>query len=289
MSNIFRIALAQLSVTANKAENILRAVTAIKTAAEGGANIISLPECFNSPYGTSFFPEYAEEIPGESTTALSQAAKKYGVYVIGGSIPERSGTKIYNTCTAFDPFGNIIGKHRKVHLFDINIPGKITFRESETLSPGDNLTIIDTVYGKIGLGICYDMRFPEMAYLYANKGCKLIVYPGAFNMTTGPAHWELLQRARALDNQMFIATCSPARDEKASYQAWGHSSVINPWGVVIATTDHAAGVVFSDIDFEKVDEVRAGIPIRNQRRDDLYNFKGIGSFSEAVSGVNSTD
>ncbi|GBM25775.1 Omega-amidase NIT2, partial [Araneus ventricosus] len=118
-----------------------------------------------------------------------------------------------------------------VHLFDIDIPGKITFKESDALAPGKSLTTFTMGKWKIGLGICYDIRFPLMANIYAEKGCNLLVYPGAFNMTTGPAHWELLQRARAVDNQLYVATISPARDETASYHAWGHSTLVSPWSV----------------------------------------------------------
>ncbi|EDO27394.1 predicted protein, partial [Nematostella vectensis] len=154
-------------------------------------------ECFNSPYGTQYFKDYAEEIPGESSNMLAEVAKETGAYIVGGSIPERaSNRKLYNTSLSYDPSGNLMGKHRKIHLFDIDVPGKIRFQESEVLSPGENLTILDTEYCKIGIGICYDMRFPELAQLYAKKGCHLLLYPGAFNMTTGPAHWELLTRAR---------------------------------------------------------------------------------------------
>lgn len=136
---------------------------------------------------------------------MSQLAQRFNVYLVAGSIPEiEEGTsKIYNTCTVYHPqSGEIIGRHRKVHLFDIDVPGKITFQESKVLSPGENLTVVRTDYCNIGIGICYDIRFPEMAQLYRQKGCEILVYPGAFNMTTGPAHWELLQRSRALDNQV---------------------------------------------------------------------------------------
>ena len=114
------------------------------------------------------------------------------------------------------------------------------------------------------------MRFPEMAMIAARRGCKLMIYPGAFNMTTGPLHWELLQRARALDNQMFVATCSPARDTDAEYVAWGHSSVVDPMGVVVATCDEGERVVYWDVDYEQVDNARASIPVQTQRRFDLY-------------------
>lgn len=127
-----------------------------------------------------------------------------------------------------------------------------------------------TAYCRVGLGICYDMRFAELAQIYAQRGCQLLVYPGAFNLTTGPAHWELLQRGRAVDNQVYVATASPARDENASYVAWGHSSVVNPWGEVLAKAGTEETIVYSDIDLKKMAEIRQQIPIFSQKRSDLY-------------------
>ena len=270
MAGTFRLALVQLSVSTSKKENLLRAVKLIKEAASNGAKVVALPECFNSPYGTSYFPKYAETIPGRSTAALEKAAKDNKVFLIGGSIPEEDSGKLYNTCTVYNPEGQMIAKHRKVHLFDIDVPGKIRFQESETLSPGNSFTSFDTPYCKFGIGICYDIRFAEMGQIYAREGCNILVYPGAFNMTTGPAHWELLQRARAIDNQVFVATVSPARDENATYVAWGHSTVVSPWGEVIATTEHEEAIVYSDIDLSLVHTIRNQVPVTLQRRKDLY-------------------
>ncbi|XP_070547545.1 omega-amidase NIT2-like [Ptychodera flava] len=270
MASAFRIALIQLAVTANKVENLTRASKLISDAAKGGAKIVSLPECFNSPYGTKYFPEYAEKIPGQSTEVLSNAAKENEIFLIGGSIPEEDNGKLYNTCTVYDPKGTMIAKFRKIHLFDIDVPGKITFKESDALSAGNSLAVIDTGFCKFGVAICYDMRFAELSQIYCKKGCGLLVYPGAFNMTTGPAHWELLQRARALDNQVYVATVSPARDDKASYVAWGHSTVVNPWGEVIATTDHEEKIVYAEIDLNYQSEVRQQIPVQQQKRHDIY-------------------
>ncbi|XP_061194410.1 omega-amidase NIT2-like [Saccostrea echinata] len=268
----FKIALIQLAVSATKADNLKRASQLVSHAAKEGAKLVSLPECFNSPYGTSYFPEYAEKIPGTSSHSLASMAKDNEIYLIGGSIPEEENGKLFNTCCVFDPKGEIIAKHRKIHLFDIDVPGKIRFQESETLSPGNSFTMFDTPYCKVGVGICYDIRFPELAQVYAKENCKLLVYPGAFNMTTGPAHWELLQRGRALDNQLYVATVSPARDTGASYVAWGHSSVINPWGQVIATTEDEETVLFAVIDPAYVNEVREQISIGKQKRDDMYTL-----------------
>lgn len=271
----FRLAVVQLQVSAVKADNLSRAQRLVKEAAEQGGKVVLLPECFNSPYGTGFFSTYAERIPGESTQLLSEAAKENKVYLVGGSIPEEEDGKLYNTCTVFGPDGQLLVKHRKIHLFDIDVPGKIRFQESETLSPGDSLSVFDTPFCRVGVGICYDMRFAELAQLYSRKGCQLLVYPGAFNMTTGPAHWELLQRGRALDNQVYVATASPARDEGASYVAWGHSTVVNPWGEVISKAGADETIIYADIDLQYLADIRQQIPVTKQRRSDLYTVTSV--------------
>lgn len=271
MGSKFRLALIQLAVGSNKADNVARAMARVGEAASKGAHLVSLPECFNSPYGTQYFREYSEPVPtGDSCQALSKAAKEHRVYLIGGSIPEREGENLYNTSTVWCPEGHLIATHRKIHLFDIDVPGKIKFTESEVLSPGNEATTFTTPWCEVGLGICYDIRFAELAQLYRDKGCKLLVYPGAFNMTTGPAHWELLSRARALDNQVYVATPSPARDVGATYVAWGHSTIVNSWGEVVSKAGDEEEIVFADIDLDSVGSVRDMIPLTNQRRLDLY-------------------
>lgn len=286
------VALCQFLVGRNKAENLSTAKESIYKAAEGGAQLIILPECFNCPYSTLDFPEYSEPIPevhGDSTQFqgtvkdLSSWAKELGVYIVGGSIPESSDGKIFNTATVFDPKGEMIAKHRKLHLFDIDIPGKMTFRESDSLTPGEGVTLFDidpeslksdlTRPIRVGLGICYDMRFSEYAQACTYNGAMMLIYPGAFNLVTGPAHWELLQRGRAIDNQVYVATCSPARADPSTegYKAWGHSSVVSPWGDVIATCDEHPAVVSSTLDFQRMDEIRQNIPISKQKRFDVYS------------------
>lgn len=278
----FKIALCQIGVSDDKEANIVTATNAVTKAAEQGAHVISLPECWNSPYATTSFPQYAEEIPSSkgdlnatvhpSTFALSQLAAKLKIYLVGGSIPERDGDHVYNTSVIFSPEGEILAKHRKVHLFDIDVPGKITFKESDTLSAGNSMTVFETPFCKIGVGICYDIRFPELSMLMRKEGAKMLIFPGAFNLTTGPAHWELLQRARAVDNQLYVAAASPARGPEGGYQAWGHSSVVSPWGDVVSTCGHGEAIVFSDIDLEKVEEMRRNIPTSVQTRGDLYEL-----------------
>lgn len=277
----FRFAGLQLLVGADKEANLARARDLIAQAVANGARLISLPECFNCPYSNDSFPTYAEAVPGGPSAAmLQEAARKHSVYLVGGSIPEREGDKLYNTSVVYDPQGNLIAKHRKVHLFDISVPpgeGRpgMTFKESDTLSPGGDITSFTTEWCDVGLGICYDMRFPEMAQVLTKRGVKLLVYPGAFNTTTGPAHWELLQRARAVDNQVYVATVSPARNPDSKYQAWGHSTVVDPWGTIVATTEHDEAITYADIHLDKVDEVRQMIPVSLQKRHDLYEVKEV--------------
>lgn len=291
----FRIALVQLGqVTSNKASNLAHAREMVLKAASGRASesesgpkpdMIVLPECFNSPYGAKYFPEYAERIdhthgakydieasPSESVKMLSSVAKETKTWLIGGSIPEREepGGKLYNTATVYSPQGDLVTIHRKLHLFDIDIPGKITFKESESLTGGSAITQFETEFGKIGLGICYDVRFPEMAMIAARQGCVAMIYPGAFNLTTGPLHWELLARGRANDNQIYVALCSPARNLSAEYHAWGHSTLVDPSGIVTATMDENEGIIYGDIDPQVIQETRQGIPITVQRRFDVY-------------------
>lgn len=279
----FKVACVQLSVGADKAKNMQTAADAVKRAAAQGAKLVVLPEMFNCPYANSSFPVYAEEVPESiqaanaeqhpTFVALSQVAKECQVYLVGGSIPERENDQLFNTCLIFSPQGQLITKHRKVHLFDINIPGRQVFKESDTLTPGNQVTVFDTDLGcKIGVGICYDIRFAEYAMAAANQGAELLIYPGAFNITTGPLHWELLQRGRAVDNQLYVATASPSLDPDFSYKAWGHSTIVGPFGNVLATCDNTDAIVMSDINLNWVSEVRRRIPIRDQKRADLYSL-----------------
>lgn len=204
---------------------------------------------------------------------LSEVAAETKTYVLGASIPELEPDtkKYYNTAFVFNPEGKLLDIHRKTHMFDIDIPGKIQFKESEVLSPGNKVTIVDLPeYGKIGLAICYDVRFPELATISARKGAFMMVYPGAFNTTTGAMHWSLQARARAMDNQMYVAMCSPARDMNASYHAWGHTMIVNPLAEILTELDENEGIAYADIDGAKIDETRKNIPLYTQFRFDVY-------------------
>ena len=248
---------------------------AIRTPPRPGAELVLLPEMFNCPYENACFPVYAEPAGGETWQFLSRIAKELGIYLAGGSVPEREGDAIYNTCYLFSPKGEELARHRKVHLFDIDVPGGQRFMESDTLTAGDQITVVDTPLGKLGIAICFDIRFSELFRVMGDKGAQLILIPAAFNMTTGPVHWSLAFRMRALDNQCFIAGCSPARDETASYVAYGHSLVSDPWGNLLTEFDEKAGVQVVTIDLADLDKYRAQIPILAGRRTDLYRTEAL--------------
>lgn len=285
-----KLACVQLASGADKAANLSHARDKVLEAAQAGANLVVLPECFNSPYGCDYFPSYAETLlpsppsPEQSPSfhALSSMAAEAGVFLVGGSIPEaeagekgqgedKKTKKYYNTSLIFGPDGALLATHRKVHLFDIDIPGGITFRESEVLTAGNKLTLVDLPgYGRIAVAICYDVRFPELAMIAARRGAFALVYPGAFNLVTGPLHWRLLGQARAVDNQCYVALCSPARDMGAAYHAWGHSLVVDPMAQVVVEAGEGEDTVFWELDGARIEQTRRNIPVYAQRRFDVY-------------------
>ena len=265
-----KLGLCQMKVTADKAENLRHARELIDKAAAGGAELVMLPEMFNCPYENAAFPVYAEPAGGESWQMLSRAAKENGVYLVGGSVPELEDGKIYNTSFLFDREGRELARHRKVHLFDIDVPGGQRFKESDTLTAGDQITLVDTPWGKIGVAICFDIRFAEFFRVMGDAGAVLIAIPAAFNMTTGPAHWDLTFRMRAIDQQCFVAGCSPARDESASYVAYGNSLVADPWGSFPLHMDEKEHVRVVELDLADLEKYRGQIPILSGRRKDLY-------------------
>lgn len=276
MKTTMRTALVQMKTLAEKEANYQKAADYAARAAEDGADLVMLPEMFACPYETKNFPVYAEEEGGEGFSVLSRAAKENGVYLVGGSLPERDEAgRIYNTSYVFDRSGRRIAKHRKMHLFDIDVKGGQHFRESETLSAGSDVTVFDTEFGKMGLNICYDFRFAELARLMVLQGAKILLCPAAFNMTTGPAHWELMFRGRAVDNQVYTVGVAPARDENGPYVSYANSLVVSPWGEVILRLDESEQMKLVDLDLTRIEEVREQLPLLKQRRTDVYEIRGL--------------
>lgn len=270
MKHTLTVAQVQMRVTRDKAENIAAACRLIRRAAEQGAEFVMLPEMFCCPYENGAFRPYGEEQDGPAQRALSALAAELGIWIVGGSIPELEGNRVYNTSFVYDSTGRQVARHRKMHLLDISVEGGQTFRESDTLSPGGEITVFDTPWGKMGLCICFDLRFEELTRLMALRGARVIFVPAAFNMTTGPAHWELLFRQRAVDNQLFTVGTSPARSESETYVAWGHSIVCDPWGSVLHQCGAEEEISITSLDLHRVESVRRQLPILRARREDIY-------------------
>lgn len=269
-----KIAAIQMPTVSDKMENVRKVGEYLEKLKDQDLDFVVLPEMFCCPYQTECFPVYAEEESGEAWKMLSGFAKQYGIYLIGGSMPEKDAEgRVYNTSYIFDRRGKQIGKHRKAHLFDINVTGGQCFRESDTLTAGDSDTVFDTEFGKMGVIICFDIRFPEMARMTVNDGAKVIFVPAAFNMTTGPAHWELSFRARALDNQIYMVGCAPMRDAAAGYTSWGHSIATDPWGKVIGMLNEKEGVLTAELDLDYEDQVREELPLLKSRRNNMYRLE----------------
>ena len=269
-----KIAAIQMSTVADKMENVRTVKTYLEKIKDENPDFVILPEMFCCPYQTENFPIYAEKEGGPVWQQLSGYAKQYGIYLIGGSMPEKDAEgNVYNTSYIFDREGKQIGKHRKVHLFDLDVKGGQTFKESDTLTAGDSDTVFDTEFGKIGVMLCFDIRFPELSRMMVNDGAKVIFVPAAFNMTTGPAHWELSFRTRALDNQIYMVGCAPARDVSAGYISWGHSIVTDPWGRVTGMLDENEGILLAELDMDYEEQVREELPLLKSRRKDMYKLE----------------
>ena len=268
-----RIALLQLPVTEDKTENIQNACRELRRAAAEGIDLAVLPEMFCCPYRTDAFRPYGEDRNGEAQQALSAMAKELGIYLVGGSFPELEEGRIYNTSCVYDRQGREIARHRKAHLFDIAVEGGQHFQESLTLSAGNAITTFETEFGRMGLCICFDLRFEELARCMALRGAQVIFVPAAFNMTTGPAHWELLFRQRAVDNQCFTVGVSPARDENGCYVAYGNSLAVDPWGTVLTRCGGESCTQIVELDLTQVERVRRQLPILSARRTDLYTIR----------------
>jgi len=272
----FKIGVCQMLVVEQKDQNLSKARSMIREASANGSKIVVLPEMFNCPYNSSYFPEYAESYPnGGTLKMLSEAAMEEGIYLVGGSLPEREESSIFNTCFVFGPRGEFLAKHQKIHLFDVDLSDGLSFRESKTLGCGKKITVVKTEICTLGVAICYDIRFPELSRLMVLMGADLIVIPAAFNMNTGPAHWELLLKARAVDNQVFIVGAAPARDINASYVSYGHSAIAAPWGNIIAQADEKETILYGDIDLNEIDKTREALPLLRHRRTDIYELKAL--------------
>ena len=293
------VALVQLCAGSDGAANRLHAEAWLEQALRTPSGVarprlVMLPEVWNAPYAAERFAAFAEPIPAAgaqlcdgpslSLAMVAGFARRHRVAVIAGSIPERGADgRIYNTATVINADGVLLAKHRKLHLFDVDVPGGICFRESDSLTAGASPTVLSGAGDplatgladppNLGLLICYDVRFPELALLMQQRhGCTLLACPAAFNTTTGPRHWHLVMRARAMDTQCFLLACSSARPQGEGYPSYGHSLVVDPWGAVIAEAGEGEQVLYAQLDLSQVAAARRAIPTGVQRRHDIYRL-----------------
>lgn len=266
-----KVAAIQLNSGENKELNLKKATNLIRDAASQGSELVVLPEYVTYMGEDEQKVKQAETIPGETTDHFKQLAKELNIYIHAGSILEVADKhKSYNTSVLINPDGKIIAKYRKIHLYDAYIEGRVDFRESDTIYPGEEIVAVETDFGTVGLTICYDLRFPELFRSLALKGAKIIFVPAAFPFYTGSAHWETLIRARAIENQCFLIAAAQIGPSKPNNLCFGHSMIVDPWGTVLARAAEGEGIVMADIDLNRIEEVRQYIPCFSHRTPSIY-------------------
>ncbi len=259
----------QMNSGPDKYTNLEHAVGYIHQAAAAGAKLIVLPEMFNCMGPYSHLVAEAEPIPGTTSQALSKVAAEESIYLLAGSIIERSedGGVFYNTSMLFSPAGEMIARYRKIHLFDIQLPGQRETDESRWIKAGNDIAVVDTTCGRMGLSICYDLRFPELYRQLVGRGAEIFLAPAAFRKTTGQDHWEVLLRARAIENQAYIIAANQCGTHAPKIVTYGHSMIIDAWGNILTRADSKKSVIFAEIDLNALHKVRGQLPAFKHRRD----------------------
>jgi predicted amidohydrolase len=263
----------QMSSTPNKEENLDKAERLMRSAVSAGADLVALPELWSCHGLEDAYRENAEPVPGPTTEFLGGLARELGVYVIGGSILEGdpTSTKLHNTSTFFGPDGEMSAVYRKVHLFDVKAPDRV-YLESRTMAAGTEIVTAKAGAATIGLSVCYDVRFPELYRLLALRGAEVLAVPAAFTLQTGKDHWELLLRARAVENQAYVV--APAQWGKKADGRWtyGRSIIVDPWGTVLAQCPDRDGYALGALDLDYLDRFREEFPALKNRRPQVYDW-----------------
>jgi deaminated glutathione amidase len=274
MSGTLRVACVQLTSRSDKAANLEKTEPLVAKAAATGADIVVLPEKWNAIGNPEQLHAAAETLEeGESVEAMSRWAKTLGITLVGGSITERRDgrEKLSNTSIVFDSDGSVAGLYRKIHLFDVEVGG-LVYRESEAEEPGDEPVVLEAEGWPLGLTVCYDVRFPELYRILALQGAHLVTVPAHFTLYTGKDHWELLLRARAVENQYYVAAAAQIGETLPGRLSYGRSLIADPWGVVLATAPDEETVITAELDRRRLDEVRAKLPSLASRQADAYRW-----------------
>jgi deaminated glutathione amidase len=273
MADRLRVACAQINSSPSKADNIERMERLVARAAATGADLVLLPEKWNGLGSHEILLDVAESLEGgETVDAMSNWARTHGITLVGGSIAERRDgrQKLSNTCVVFDPDGEIAAVYRKIHMFDVEVGG-VVYRESDSEEPGDRPMSCEVEGWRLGLSVCYDVRFPELYRILAVEGAELVTVPAAFTLFTGKDHWELLLRARAVENQCYVVAANQwgLVEGKASY---GRSSIVDPWGVVLAQAADEDGVITAELDRAHMERIRTSLPSLANRQPAAYTW-----------------
>ena len=268
------VAAIQMSSTPNKNENLATARQLIHAAASADADLVALPELWSCHGLESAYRENAEPIPGETTRFLGNLARELGIYLLGGSILEGhpASPKLHNTSTLFRPDGEMAALYRKIHLFDVKAPDR-EYLESGTIAPGAEIVTAKAGTATLGLSVCYDVRFPELYRLLALRGAEVLMIPAAFTLQTGKDHWELLLRARAVENQAFVVAPAQWGQKVDGRWTYGRSLIVDPWGTVLAQCPDRDGFALATLDLGYLHRLREEFPALENRRPEAYDSK----------------
>jgi deaminated glutathione amidase len=264
-------AVVQMNSGSDVSRNLDRAQTLVGDAAKAGAGLIVLPEKWALLGPGEAIASGAEPLDGPIVSAATAWAREHGVYLCAGSVPEDPGDggKPYNTSLLIDPEGSIAATYRKLHMFDVDVEGT-AYRESEHERAGQNLAVAQAGELDLGMTVCYDVRFPELYRILALSGAKAFTVPSAFTAVTGRAHWEVLLRARAVENAAFVLAAGQVGQAEPHYDSWGHSMIVDPWGRILAEVLHGEGHALAELDLGEVERVRESLPALANRRSDAY-------------------
>ena len=264
-----RVAAVQLNSTGDKARNLAAAERLIRAAAADGAELVALPEKWNLLASGEEMAAAAEPLDGPSLGAARGWARELGIHLLAGSIAERGEDKAFNTSVLIGPAGEDLAAYRKIHMFDVRAGG-VEYRESEHEDAGDEIVTAPLGDLIVGLSVCYDLRFPELYRILAVRGARLIVVPSAFTLATGRDHWEVLLRARAIENQAFVLAPNQVGEALPHHSSFGHSAIVDPWGAVLAVAPDGEGFIAADLDLAAQDHVRDSLPSLANRRPQAY-------------------
>jgi predicted amidohydrolase len=274
MADRLRVACVQLTSRNDKAANIERAERLVAQAAAGGADLVLLPEKWNFIGDAEELHGAAEQLDGgESIGAMADWARRHGITLVGGSITERreGREKLSNTCVVFDPDGQPTAVYRKIHLFDVEVGGHV-YRESEAEEPGEEPVVVDAEGWRIGLSVCYDIRFPELYRILALEGAEVLVVPAHFTLYTGKDHWRVLLRARAIENQCYVAAAAQIGETRPGRFSFGRSLIADPWGIVLAEAPDDEWVIAAELDRRRLEQIRERLPALTSRRPEAYRW-----------------